>query len=94
MMLRQSLYFSRLLPNCPQRALSRVDIPIPRLRRLSIFVRIGAKYLTFYITISKDRHARVYGGKPVVAARSFPLTIFYFITSLSRKLSNGTKRDC
>ena len=46
------------------------------------------------MTISKDRHARVYGGKPAVAARSFSLTIFYFITSLSRKFSNGTKRDC
>ena len=44
MLLRQSMYFSRLLSNCPPCAPRGVDIPIPRLRRLSIFVRIGAKY--------------------------------------------------
>ena len=43
MMSRQSLYYSRLFPNCPP-PLSRIDILISRLRRLSTFVRIGAKY--------------------------------------------------
>ena len=43
MMSRQSLYYSPLFPNCPP-LLSRIDILISRLRRLSTFVRIGAKH--------------------------------------------------
>ena len=50
--------------------------------------------LTPLTYVSKNVHVRIFGAKPVVAARSFLLSILYFITSLGWKFSNRTKRDC